>query len=464
MTNSTKQIFYWYVESKRDPENDPVVYWTNGGPGCSGLYGFGTEMGPYYFQEDGTVKSNPYAWNNIANMLYVEQPAGVGFSYSLNEDDYTTGDAQAASDAYDLVVAFFEKFPERKPNEFYITSESYGGHYMPQMSLEILKRDVNKEINFKGFAVGNPWVEPIATYITMYQLYYHHGLVKQSLYDKWTGLGCDTMPAREEHIVACLDYELFMYAGAGYDINPYAVDYPICVDDESDVLQHHFGFLPSNVRSNLWSHQGAAILGIVNPKLRQHVDLYEPCAEDYFTNYLNRDDVQEALHAEETVWSPCSYRLHWDFADRQSRQMEYYTALVTGGYGLKMLVFSGDDDSICSTASTQSWIYDLGVEKNADYDWAIWNVDGQTGGYVTEFELDPASGTFYFATVHAAGHEVPAYKPKEAFDLFERYLTGNWNLKSKKAAEKYEEGEIFDKSVASNDFEADNNIGISLEA
>ena len=428
----------------RDPENDPVVYWTNGGPGCSGLYGFGTEMGPYYFQADGTVEPNPFAWNNIANMLYVEQPAGVGFSYSSNEDDYTTGDAQAASDAYDLVVAFFEKFPERKSNEFYITSESYGGHYMPQMALEILERDVNHEINFKGFAVGNPWVEPVDTYITMYQLYYHHGLVKQSLYDEWLDHGCDTMPDRAEHIIACLDYELFMYVGAGYDINPYAVDYPVCVEESN---MHHLGFLPSNVRSSLWSHQGAKILGTVNPKLREHIDLYEPCAEDYLTTYLNRADVQEAIHAQtDSKWSPCSYQLHWSLEDRQSRQMDYYTELVTGGYGLKMMVFSGDDDSICSTASTQSWIYNLGVEKNSDYDWAIWNVDGQTAGYVTEFELDAASGSFYFATVHAAGHEVPAYKPKEAFDLFERYLTGTWDLNINMDEKRNAQGKVIDEN------------------
>jgi len=65
-------------------------------------------------------------------MLYVEQPAGVGFSYSDDPDDYTTGDAQAASDNYVLIQQFLERFPERKSNDFYITSESYGGHYIPE--------------------------------------------------------------------------------------------------------------------------------------------------------------------------------------------------------------------------------------------------------------------------------------------------------------------------------------------
>jgi len=432
LPNSTKQIFYWYVESIRSPKDDPVVYWTNGGPGCSGLYGFGTEMGPYNFDAEGNLSQNPWAWNNIVNMLYVEQPAGVGFSYSENEDDYKTGDKQAAEDAYDLVVAFFERYPERKSNEFYISSESYGGHYMPQLALTILNKDIEKNINFKGFLVGNPFVEPISNYIAMYETYYHHGLVKKSLHDKWKAKGCNTMPSRHDNIVICLDLELFMYAGAGPNINPYAVDYPICVDEkyEQENLSRHKMFSKRG-RNSLWSHQGAELIGIMNPKLKAHIDTYEPCEEDYFTDYLNREDVQKAIHADarDSEWRVCSYALNWSLKERQTKQMDLYTELVTGGYGLKMLVFSGDDDSICALSGTQQWIYNIGVSVNSNYEWAVWNVDGQTAGYITEFELDEESGTFYLATLHGAGHESPAYKPKEAYDMFERYLTGNWDIR-----------------------------------
>lgn len=126
-----RKIFYWYVESQNDPAADPVVLWTNGGPGCSGLLGFGTEHGPFYFSSDGELSPNPYSWNKLANMLYVEQPCGVGFSYSKSSE-YTTGDSQAAADSYELILGFLERFPETKGNDFYISSESYGGHYMPQ--------------------------------------------------------------------------------------------------------------------------------------------------------------------------------------------------------------------------------------------------------------------------------------------------------------------------------------------
>jgi hypothetical protein len=50
-----RYIFYWYVESQGNPSTDPVVLWTNGGPGCSGLLGFGTEHGPFLIHKNGTV-------------------------------------------------------------------------------------------------------------------------------------------------------------------------------------------------------------------------------------------------------------------------------------------------------------------------------------------------------------------------------------------------------------------------
>ena len=131
----TRQIHYWYIESMNNPSTDPVIFWTNGGPGCSGLLGLGTEMGPFSFEAGGKLSLNPFTWNNIASILYVEQPAGVGFSKYSDPDDAYVGDERAALDNYQLIKAFFERFPERKPNEFFIASESFGGHYIPWCKL-----------------------------------------------------------------------------------------------------------------------------------------------------------------------------------------------------------------------------------------------------------------------------------------------------------------------------------------
>ena len=105
---------------------------SSGGPGCSGLLGLGTEHGPFFFGKEGKLSPNPHSWNTVASMLYIEQPAGVGFSYSETKDDYNTDDAKAASDNYRAIQEFLARFPERQNNDFFIASESYGGHYIPQ--------------------------------------------------------------------------------------------------------------------------------------------------------------------------------------------------------------------------------------------------------------------------------------------------------------------------------------------
>lgn len=125
----TRKIHYWYIESASNPINDPVIFWTNGGPGCSGLLGLGTEFGPFIFEKDGILTENPNSWNKIANILYVEQPAGVGFSTFESADDKMVDDKRAAVDNYELITQFFQRFPERLGNEFYVASESFGGHY-----------------------------------------------------------------------------------------------------------------------------------------------------------------------------------------------------------------------------------------------------------------------------------------------------------------------------------------------
>jgi hypothetical protein len=103
---------------------------------------------------------------------------------------------------------------------------------------------------------------------------------------------------------------------------------------------------------------------------------------------------------------------------------KYYKILLNSKThpDMRILVYSGDDDSVCGTIGTQRWIYDLGFPLVQD--WDTWYVDGQTAGYISKFKT-PFSGKsrFSFMTVHGAGHEVPTYKPKEALDLFEKYLS-----------------------------------------
>jgi len=111
------------------------VFWTNGGPGCSSVGGgLFSESGPFRPNAAGGLSPNPWTWSSAANMLYVEQPAGVGFSYSNNTADYTVGDARAADDVFWFLQGFMKAFPQFAAAPLWITGESYGGHYVPSIA------------------------------------------------------------------------------------------------------------------------------------------------------------------------------------------------------------------------------------------------------------------------------------------------------------------------------------------
>jgi serine carboxypeptidase-like clade 2 len=93
-----------------------------------------------------------------ANMLFLESPAGVGFSYSNTTSDYrNVGDNKTASDSYKFLVNWLEKFPEYKTRDFFITGESYAGHYVPQLAFTIVSQNKitnQTKINLNGIAVS----------------------------------------------------------------------------------------------------------------------------------------------------------------------------------------------------------------------------------------------------------------------------------------------------------------------
>lgn len=158
--DSEKFIHYFYFESENDPVNDPVIFWTNGGPGCSGQLGLFTEMGPWRPAANGSLMRNPFTWTRKASMVFLEQPAGVGYSFVTDPDLLKSfNDLRASIDNLKILKSFFHKFPERSTNDFFLASESYGGHYIPQWSLQVLNDPSTDHLSkqFKGFLVGNPF-------------------------------------------------------------------------------------------------------------------------------------------------------------------------------------------------------------------------------------------------------------------------------------------------------------------
>jgi carboxypeptidase C (cathepsin A) len=411
LENTEKYIHYWLVESESNPESAPLVFWTNGGPGCSGLIGFLTEQGPFRPDSQGNLQENLYAWNKIANMVFLEQPVGVGFSYSNNKDDYKIGDDQAAKDNLATILAFLEKFPHFNHSSLFITSESYGGHYMPTLANEIINyndaQEYNQDkLNFQGFAVGNPYTDYYSGVGAEMETYWGKQLLPKPLWDKYIENNC-TDPIQQLNSSTCSFLILNFMKKIG-NLNPYALDYPVCLSNQQ--LRMREFLRDENENSSLRIE-------------------YEPCEDLYSSNYLNKLEVKTALHvlpnAENIEWEECSRTTKYNLADKMLPMEKYYRIILNSKShpNLRVLVYSGDDDSVCGTIGTQRWIYNLGFEVNSL--WETWyNKDGQTAGFITKFNTESLTkeSRFSFVTVHNAGHEVPTYKPKDALELFEMYI------------------------------------------
>ena len=212
MLNSTHSTFSWVVESAGNPATDPLLFWSNGGPGCSGLYGMGFENGPFLAQQDGSLQLSPMSWNRFATVVWIEQPAGVGFSYSSNASDYDNGydDTVAALDNAAFLSAFFEAMPQYKSLDLYLTSESYGGNYVPQWSAAVLAgADRRLAAQLKGFSVNNPVFSlpplngvrrtfPNIKSLVLGEIMYGHSLAPRWAYEAFVARGCETFEPTDE--------------------------------------------------------------------------------------------------------------------------------------------------------------------------------------------------------------------------------------------------------------------------
>lgn len=198
-------LHYWFIESTNDPTTDPVVLWLNGGPGSSSLIGLLTENGQLVLNDasmenlvDGVPQLfvNEYSWTTTANMLYLESPKGVGFSYC---DDAKTSagcvntDESTAQDAYEFLINFFTYYPEYKSNKFYITGESYAGIYIPMLMQQLDEDSLGSGITVAGAAIGNGcWGNTVGTcdfysgesLQIQVEFYHGHGMYSNTLYDE----------------------------------------------------------------------------------------------------------------------------------------------------------------------------------------------------------------------------------------------------------------------------------------
>ncbi|CAI9106573.1 OLC1v1005761C1 [Oldenlandia corymbosa var. corymbosa] len=386
---ASRALFYWLVESQNS-SSKPLVLWLNGGPGCSSVgNGAFTELGPFRVNSDRkTLWRNPYAWNNAANMLFLESPAGVGFSYSNTSSDYHTGDKKTAKDSYTFLVNWLERFPEYKTRDFFITGESYAGHYVPQLAQLILKNNkiTNQTvINLKGISIGNAYVDIETQNRGTNDFIWSHALISDEIYHGVIS-NCN-FSSRYYSSDACAKFQNQADAVQG-KIDPYNIYAPVCLSSSQP------------------------------PPSRP--DQFDPCINYYISDYLNTPAVQHAFHVNITgslpgPWASCSDPIFENWQDEPDSVLEVIKKLTTSG--IRVWLYSGDADAVVAVTTTKYAIQKMKFSVKTP--WYPWYDHGEVGGYVVGYEKN-----FTFVTIRGTGHFVPSYQPVRALTMFTSFLEG----------------------------------------
>ncbi|GMY29408.1 serine carboxypeptidase-like 42 [Fagus crenata] len=404
---SGRSLFYYFVEAETHPDKKPLSLWLNGGPGCSSIGGGAfTELGPFYPRGDGrSLRKNSMSWNKASNLLFVESPAGVGWSYSNTSSDYTCGDASTARDMHVFMVKWYEKFPDFKSRALFLTGESYAGHYIPQLAIALLDHNAHStgfKFNIKGVAIGNPLLRLDRDVPATYEFFWSHGMISDEV-----GLT----------IMNKCDFDDYAYASphnvtdscnnaineanqiVGEYINNYDVILDVCY--------------PSIVEQELRLRQMAT-------KISVGVDV---CMSLERRFYFNLPEVQKALHANRTKvphpWSMCSGVLNYSDTDGNINILPLLKRIIQNH--IPVWVFSGDQDSVVPLLGSRTLIRELAHDLNfkITVPYGAWFHKGQVGGWATEY-----GNLLTFATVRGAAHMVPYAQPSRALHLFSSFVRG----------------------------------------
>jgi len=388
----SRRAFWWFIESESKPQDDPVVLWLNGGPGCSSLIGLHTENGPYTIRHTGAFFNNSYGWTQKANMLYLESPPGVGFSTDTPFSLTNWNDTFVAQLNYEFLTKWYAKFPSFAGNRFYISGESYAGHYVPQLAEQILDGpDKAMLARMHGFMVGNPCTG--------------------------TALG-DGLDWCFQLVDPTLNQYLVNHAFMSFD--PQIPTDPFANYDPYDILVRNCDndLLADTVR---WDHpvlrsyrRKRATQGAVPPP-------YGPCNGDHLQSYLSRADVASAIHADyNPLWAQCNPIIIYPTPPTMPGVLPLYNRFFNETTW-DIMIFSGDADTIVNFIQTEKIV--ISMNRTVKSWFMPWNypdvynaTNTQLGGWYVKYDR------VSWASVKGAGHAVPNYKPAEGYELFLSFL------------------------------------------
>ncbi|CAE7939463.1 Serine carboxypeptidase 1 [Symbiodinium microadriaticum] len=424
---------YLFFESEGNPTDDPLIMWTNGGPGASSLLGSFTELGPYFLADASlqteayrtsgvpTLFENDYRWTKLGSLLIRNLPPPIGFSYcnptGPSGDGYSCGswnDTKTAKHSLIFMQNWMKAFPEYSSNRLFLVGESYAGLYVPMLAQQILEAGT---MRLEGIAVGDgclggPGNEggcmpSNGPYFTV-EFFHGHGQFSDKTY-KLIQEACSKEElvngAKTAQCHAALD-KMDQERGYSFDYNLYDECYDFDLDSgtAAPLMQRRSSRLRSrrqlSLHQNSYWHMDGAPCGGVHAMFK----------------WVNTSAVKKALHvASDARFFTGDNGVGFTYNSTQPSLVPWYSSAEAKK--LRILIYDGDADPGLNSFYAQNWTSSAGIPELES--WHPWTRDGKIkmGGYVTRYE-----NHFDFLTIRGAGHMVPEYKPEAAFVMLRSFL------------------------------------------
>jgi len=420
--SALSKYFFWLFESKSDPENDPLLMWLSGGPGCSSQLALFAENGPCTVNADGTdTIVNPYSWHNKANVMWVDQPSGTGFSTGTGS---VVNERGVSENMYTFLQNFYTEFPQYQKNDFFIFGESYAGHYVPTISHKIWlnnQDESNVHIPLTGIAIGNGLTNPREQYGWYAEMCYSGG----AAYGGHAPGVCNNVthqamkvatPICQAAIAVC---DALPHLNAGEAVDDVPTPVPPCL-----------------------AALESCNLALMIPYQASHMNPYDmriKCEKgslcydfDHVTTFLNTDAVQKQLGTTGS-WGSCNRGVSMAF-ELAGDWMKSFHHLIPDMLhdGINVLIYAGDQDYICNWLGNKAWTKKLEWNNATEYNSAEdkeWQINGET------VARHRTAANFHFMQVFDAGHMVPMDKPAESLEMVNRFISGSLMVNDKESVE-----------------------------
>ncbi|CAI5730278.1 unnamed protein product [Hyaloperonospora brassicae] len=392
--------FFWYFESRRDPRTDPLVLWLTGGPGCSSMMALLAENGPCHVLPDLSTRLNPYSWTTVSNVVWLDQPTAVGFTYG-DARDGDDSEERVGANILSFLEGFVARHPELAGRPLYITGESYGGHYVPAAAHYVWqhhkRRAADARLNLQGIAIGNGMTHAAI------QLPHYVDMAEANAY------GIQLVDAAQLALMKADAPE----CGARLAQCPH--NRSACVDD--------LAFCADRLLAPLLTAQ------------RNPYDIRRPCTRmddptqcydlSAVAAYLDAPNVRAALGVDAAhagAWQECNMAVNAAFA-RTADLARPFNGVVADllDDGLRVLIYAGDADLVCNWSGNEAWTLALdwsGADGfKAAPETVYTTADGTRAGVSRSFR-----NQLTFVRVFNSGHMVPHDQPAVALDMLRKFL------------------------------------------